>query len=155
MKIWNGSLARGQQKTVPVRWLEEFEPPRQIQMKFSIKPYGKLLSAKSWEQIDHTAEEGATRRDDFACMLKIANKYSSSFRVQWRFWIGPNVSCRRCACNRRESSSVPKTVRRVEGPCNLSGWRGMAQSWNCWIQVSWFSWHVPELGRPRVWKLSR
>ena len=35
MNIWNGSLARRQQKTVPVPWLEEFEPPPQIQMKFS------------------------------------------------------------------------------------------------------------------------
>ena len=33
-----------------------------------------VLSVKSWEQIDHTAEEGATRRDDFAYMLKIAKK---------------------------------------------------------------------------------
>ena len=41
--------------------------------KLSIKPYRMFLSAKSWEQIDYTVEEGATRRDDFACMLKIAN----------------------------------------------------------------------------------
>ena len=32
-----------------------------------------VLFANSWEQTDHTAEEGTTREDDFACMLKIAN----------------------------------------------------------------------------------
>ena len=90
-------------------------------------------------------------------------KDSSSFCVQWRFcdqktrivWIRSNFSCERCACNRRESSSMPKTVRIVEGLSNLSGWRGIPQSWNCWILVSMFRWHVWELGGPRVWKSSR
>ena len=41
--------------------------------KLSIKLYRLVLSAKRWEQIDHTVEEGTTRWDDFACMLKIAN----------------------------------------------------------------------------------
>ena len=70
-------------------------------------------------------------------------KDSSSFRVQWRLSdqeirsvrIQSNFSCGRRACNRRESSSMPRTVRRVEGPSSLSRWRGILQSWNCWIQV--------------------
>ena len=90
-------------------------------------------------------------------------KDSSSFCVQWRFcdqktrivWIRSNFSCGRRACNRRESSSMPKTVRIVEGLSNLSGWRGIPQSWNCWILVFMFRWHVWELGGPRVWKSSR
>ena len=50
-----GSPARRQQKTVPVPWLKEFEPPRQIQLKFSNKAYRMVLSTKSWETIDHTS----------------------------------------------------------------------------------------------------
>ena len=72
-EIGNGSPTRRQQKTVPIPWLEEFKPLRQIQVKFSIRPYRMVISAKGWQQIDHAAEEGATQRDDFARMLKIAN----------------------------------------------------------------------------------
>ena len=90
-------------------------------------------------------------------------KDSSSFRVQWRLsdqeirsvWIRSNFSCGRRAYSWRESSSMPRTVRRVEGPSNFSGWRGIPLSWNCWIQVFKFRWYVWELGGPRVWKSSR
>ena len=30
------------------------------------------------------------------------------------------------------TTEMPKTVRKVKGPSNLSGGRGIAQSWNCW-----------------------
>ena len=53
-------------------------------------------------------------------------------------WIWSNFSWGRRAFNRRELSSMPRTVRRGKGPSNLSGWRGIPQSWNCWIQVSKF-----------------
>ena len=54
-----------------------------------------------------------------------------------------------------ESSFMPKTVRRVGGPSNLSGWKGIPQYWNYWIQVSTFRWRIREVGGPRVWKSSR
>ena len=91
-------------------------------------------------------------------------KNSNSFCVQRRFcdqetssvWIRSNFFLRgRRAYNRRESTSMPKTVRRVEGPSNLSEWRGIPQFPNCWIQVSRLRWHVWELGRPKVWKSSK
>ena len=130
MKIWNGSATRRQQKTVPVPWLEEFEPPRQIQMKVSIK----LIKLIGWYSLRKAESRLIIRRRKVrsegtslhACW-RLPIKDSNSFRVQWPFcdqetrgvWIRSNFSCRRRACSRRESSSMPKNSQESRGTLQL------------------------------------
>ena len=132
-EIGNGSPTRRQQKTVPIPWLEEFEPPRQIQVKFSIKPYRMVISEKAESRLIMRRRKVRPEGTTLQACWRLPIKDSSSFRVQWRLsdqetrsaWIQSNFSCGRCTCNRRESSSMPRTVRTVERPSNLSGWRGI------------------------------
>ena len=61
-----------------------------------------------------------------------------------------NLSRGRRAWRVRESSSTPSTVKQVEGPSSLFGWRGICQSLKSWRHVSRLFWQTGELRGPSV-----
>ena len=88
---------------------------------------------------------------------------SRSFHLHEHLWVHcfkravvlSNLSFGTRACKSSESSSIPVTVKHVEGHSNLSGWREMPSLEKQWMELSRSCWQTEEPDGPRVWKSSR
>lgn len=108
------------------------------------KCFGMVFSAKCWMQIQPSLDRHVARRG-YTCTLqarcRLPAKNSDSFS-EWchlciqelsREWSSSNFSCRMhillsAAEANKILNGIPNTVIGVEGPCGLSGCRGMPSS---------------------------